>query len=234
VLVDYAYARMALGLGRPDEAIRRLERVCFDDQGELRHRSAWAVDLVEAYVRVSRLEDARATVAKMERRDWPEGTYRLGVQTCRGLVAPEDEFDGHFLEALAGNASAEAFPRARAELWFGQRLRRARRRAEARTWLRLAIDRFELCGATAWADQARAELAATGETMRRSSAAVSDLTAQELKVALAVAEGATNKEAAARLFLSPKTVEFHLGKVYRKLGVRSRTELARQLTLPPH
>jgi len=232
VLVDYGYARMALGLGRPEEAIRRLEPVCFDDRGELRHRSAWAVDLVEAYVRAGRLEDARVTLDKMERRTWPEGTFKLAVQACRGLVAPEDEFDSYFVEALGGNERADSFHRARAELWFGQRLRRARQRTEARTWLRSAIERFEACGATVWADQARAELAATGERARRSNADLSDLTPQELKVALAVAEGATNKEAAARLFLSPKTVEFHLGKVYRKLGVRSRTELARHLTPP--
>jgi DNA-binding NarL/FixJ family response regulator len=230
VLVDYGYARMALALGRPDEAIRRLEPVCFDDRGELRYRSAWAVDLVDAYVKTGRLEDARVTLAKMERRAWPEGTFRLGVQACRGLVASEDEFERHFVEALAGNDRADSFGRARAELWFGQRLRRARQRTEARKWLRLAIEHFEAEEATAWADQARAELAATGETTRRSSPELNDLTPQELKVALAVAEGATNKEAAARLFLSPKTVEFHLGKVYRKLGVRSRTELARQLT----
>lgn len=232
VLVAYGCAKLALALGRPEEAIQRLEPVCFDDRGELRHRSAWAVDLVDAYVKTGRLEDARATLAKMERRAWPEGTFRLGVQACRGLVAPEDEFAGYFLDALAGNDRSEPLIRARAELWFGQRLRRARQRTEARTWLRSAIKRFELCGATAWADQARAELAATGDTTRRRGPELDDLTPQELKVSLAVAEGATNKEAAARLFLSPKTVEFHLGKVYRKLGVRSRTELARHLTPP--
>src|SRR5262249_2040105 len=127
------------------------------------------------------------------------------------------------------NEGAGAFFRGRAELWFGQRLRRARRRSEARRWLWSALDRFEATGATACVEEAKAELVATGETVRRGPRTLAHLTQRELRVALVVADGATNKEAAARLFLSPKTVEFHLGHVYRKLGVRSRTELARRL-----
>jgi DNA-binding CsgD family transcriptional regulator len=234
VLVHYGYARLGLAIGRPEETIRHLEPVCFDEQGELRHRSAWAVDLVDAYVRSGRLTDAKATLEKMERRSWPEGTFRLLVQACRGLIAPEDEFEACFAEALNQNERAEPFFRGWAELWLGQRLRRTRRRSEARTWLRSAIEHFDASGATAWADQARAELAATGERARRTDADLSELTPQELKVALAIAGGATNKEAAAQLYLSPKTVEFHLGKVYRKLGVRSRTELVRCVTPAPH
>jgi DNA-binding CsgD family transcriptional regulator len=229
VLVDYARARVALVMGRPQETVQLMEPVVFDGRGELRHRSAWAVDLVEAYVRTGRLDDARSTLAKMEQRSWPEGTYRLAVEACRGLVAEDGEFDQEFRAALNGNEGAGAFFRGRAELWFGQRLRRARRRSEARRWLWSALDRFEATGATACVEEAKAELVATGETVRHGRRTLADLTEQELRVALVVADGATNKEAAARLFLSPKTVEFHLGHVYRKLGVRSRTELARHL-----
>ena len=89
---------------------------------------------------------------------------------------------------------------------------------------------FERLGAVPWLERARTELGATGERARRSEPLLSqELTPQELQVALVVAQGATNKEAGTRLFLSPKTIETHLGRVYRKLNVRSRTELARLL-----
>jgi DNA-binding NarL/FixJ family response regulator len=104
--------------------------------------------------------------------------------------------------------------------------RRAHRRVEARGHLREALAVFDRLGARPWAERARTELAATGERLRkRDPYAAEELTAQELQVAL-VAGGATNKEAAAQLFISPKTIEAHLGSIYRKLGVRSRTELA--------
>ncbi len=116
------------------------------------------------------------------------------------------------------------------ELALGERLRRARRRSDSRQPLRAALETFDRLGARIWADRARTELAASGETARsRDPYASEQLTPQELQVALVVAQGATNKEAAAALFLSPKTIETHLGRVYRKLDVRSRTELARLL-----
>ena len=118
------------------------------------------------------------------------------------------------------------FERARTELCYGERLRRARRRAEARGQLHAALETFERLGAQPWANRARNELRATGETARRDRTASDELTLQELQVALRVAQGATNREAAAALFLSPKTVEAHLSRIYSKLRVRSRTELA--------
>jgi DNA-binding CsgD family transcriptional regulator len=109
-------------------------------------------------------------------------------------------------------------------------LRRARRRTEAREQLRAALETFVALGAQPWADRASRELRATGERARRRAPETADeLTAQELQVALLTAEGATNKEAAAALFISPRTVETHLNHVYRKLGVRSRVELSRRL-----
>ena len=93
--------------------------------------------------------------------------------------------------------------------------------------LRSAIERFERLGAAPWAERAHTELRASGETVEPAAViATNDLTPQELQVAITVARGATNKQAGAALFLSPKTIEAHLGRVYRKLGVRSRTELA--------
>src|SRR5207248_8751567 len=109
----------------------------------------------------------------------------------------------------------------------GERLRRSRRRKEARSILRSAIERFERLGAAPWAERANGELRASGETVQPGAViATNELTPQELQVALTVAKGATNREAGAALFLSPKTIEAHLGRVYRKLGIRSRTELA--------
>ena len=109
-------------------------------------------------------------------------------------------------------------------------MRRARRPSDARESLRSALETFERLAATPWAERARAELRASGETARRREpSATEQLTPQELQVALVVAQGATNREAGAALFLSPKTIEAHLGRIYRKLGVRSRTELARRL-----
>jgi DNA-binding CsgD family transcriptional regulator len=121
-----------------------------------------------------------------------------------------------------------AFERARTELCYGERLRRSRRRRAARGQLRSALETFERLEARPWAERARVELRATGEHVyKRDPTAAERLTPQEFQVATLVAEGLTNREAGARLFLSPKTVEFHLGGVFRKLGVRSRGELIR-------
>jgi DNA-binding CsgD family transcriptional regulator len=139
---------------------------------------------------------------------------------------------------LADGGRADGPPRLRGRardlLALGERLRRARRRAEARAPLRDALAVFENLGADPWSRRARSELRATGERVAgRRGAPSSELTPQELRVALAVADGASNREAAATLFLSPKTVEHHLTSVYGKLGVRSRTALARRLLTPP-
>ena len=119
------------------------------------------------------------------------------------------------------------FELARTRLCYGERLRRAGRRIDARAQLREALGGFEALGAGRWAERARRELAGTGQRLRRGPQRDRDrLTHQELQIARSVARGATNKEAAADLFLSPKTIETHLTRVYRKLGVRSRSELA--------
>jgi DNA-binding CsgD family transcriptional regulator len=118
-------------------------------------------------------------------------------------------------------------------LAYGAHLRRARRRVRAREQLRAALEAFECLGARSWADQADAELAATGETARRRDASTRDeLTPQELQIAHLLAQGRTTREAAAAIFLSPKTVEYHLRNVYRKLGINSREELAAAFATP--
>ena len=121
----------------------------------------------------------------------------------------------------------DRFETARTELAFGARLRRERRRVEARPLLASALSTFEELGATPWADRAAQELQATGETVRRREAsAMDELTPQERQIAQLLARGRTTREAAAALFISPKTVEYHLRHVYLKLDIRSRAALA--------
>jgi DNA-binding NarL/FixJ family response regulator len=145
----------------------------------------------------------------------------------------DDDYEPAFARALAlDDRRPMPFERARTLLAFGRRLHRSRRRAEARDRLRAALDGFEQRGADAWAAQAQAELRAAG-ARRRADTDSSALTAQELRVAAAVRRGASNRAIAAELFLSPKTVEFHLRQIYRKLGLHSRTQLAAALAARP-
>jgi DNA-binding CsgD family transcriptional regulator len=157
---------------------------------------------------------------------------RLAVlERTRALLAPSTELAGPlFLQALSHQRQhAQPFERARTELAYGEFLRRAQRRTEARVQLRDALATFEGLNTPLWAERARAELEATGITARkRDPSTLDDLTPQELRIARLVAGGATNRDVAAQLFLSPKTVEYHLRKVFLKLGVSSRVELARQ------
>jgi DNA-binding CsgD family transcriptional regulator len=224
---------LELGLGRTHEAIAELEdaRRLTGGQGVVDPAVVpWGPELVEAYVRSGRMDEAAATLEELEQAArQSESAWSLAAASrARGLLAGEDEFERCFAEAFAHHERATLpFERARTDLCLGERLRRSRRPADAREPLRSALETFETLGAAPWAERARAELLATGETARRRDpSAVDQLTAQELQVALMVAQGATNREAGAALFLSPKTVEAHLSRVYRKLNVRSRTELA--------
>src|SRR6185436_877664 len=127
------------------------------------------------------------------------------------------------------------FERARTLLCLGERLRRARQRADAREPLKEALETFERLGARGWAERTRTELRATGQaSARRAETAAEQLTPHELQIALLVAQGMTNREAAAALFLSPKTIEYHLGQIYRKLDVRGRAQLARFMAMEPN
>jgi DNA-binding CsgD family transcriptional regulator len=153
----------------------------------------------------------------------------------RALLAPSAELaEPLFHEALLHQRQhGQPFERARTELAYGEFLRRAQRRTEARVQLRAALATFEGLNTPLWAERARAELEATGITARKRDPSTLDtLTPQELRIAKLVAGGATNRDAANQLFLSPKTVEYHLRKIFLKLGVSSRVELARQPLKP--
>ncbi|MBQ0897168.1 helix-turn-helix transcriptional regulator, partial [Micromonospora sp. U56] len=153
---------------------------------------------------------------------------------CHALLAPRGsaEAEREFRAALRLHPTdAGAFERARTELLLGRELRRSRRPRDAREHLHDAREAFTLIGATTWAEQAAAELRAAGESVGAPDpSAARLLTGQQLRIAQLVAEGATNREIAARMFLSTRTVDHHLRNIFHRLGIRSRTELARALS----
>src|SRR5262249_2368002 len=147
---------------------------------------------------------------------------------CRALMSEGDEATQRYTEALELADPARSFDVARIHLLFGEHLRREKRRIDARAQLRAALERFEQLKAEPWAERARNELRASGETARkRDPSTIDQLTPQELQTARDVAEGLSNKEVAAQLFLSPRTIDSHLRRVFAKLEITSRTQLAR-------
>jgi DNA-binding NarL/FixJ family response regulator len=225
---------LELGLGRPENAVAYLEAAAgsLAQLGFHDRDVAPEPELVEALARLGRLDEARAVLGPaVERVEGlsPRWGAAVGAR-LRGLVAGEEAFEGEFRRALSLHERADdAFARARTELVFGERLRRAGRRREARVQLRAALETFDDLAAAPWHERASAELRASGETLRRRQPhEAEELTPQEHQITLLVAEGKTNKEVGAALFLSHKTVEFHLGRIYRKLSIGSRAELIRQ------
>jgi DNA-binding CsgD family transcriptional regulator len=150
---------------------------------------------------------------------------------CQGLLAGERTFSESFEAALSYHArTPDEFEAARTRVAYGARLRRTRNRVLAREQLREALDVFERLDAAPWSELARAELRATGVTLRRRDpSSLDELTPQELQIGLLLADGRTTRQAAAALFLSPKTIEYHLRHVYLKLGIHSREELTQAL-----
>ena len=231
--VHSALGFLELSLDRVDAAISELETVERLTEGSGHEEPVivpWVPDLVEAYARQGRDGDARRVLARLERQAASTASpiAAAAAARCRGLL--DDDFEPAFARALAcDDQRPMPFERARTQLAFGRRLHRSCRRAEARERLRAALDAFGRLDADAWACQAEAELRAAGARRRR---ALDDhaLTPQELRVAAAVQRGGSNRDIAADLFLSPRTVEFHLGQIYQKLDVHSRTQLIAALS----
>jgi DNA-binding CsgD family transcriptional regulator len=195
----------------------------------------WTVELIEAHVRGGATEKAAAELERLAElvTDSHPAVQQAQLERSRALVsADHDEAVAHLERALEHHgASRTPFEHARTQLALGERLRRRKARTEARDQLRAALDTFERLGAKPWAERARAELRTGGGATAAKSMPLGEiLTPHELQVAMIVARGATNKEVAAQLFVSPKTVEHRLGNIYKKLEVRSRTELARLVT----
>jgi DNA-binding CsgD family transcriptional regulator len=234
-IVPWAHAvlgSLELSLGEAGRAIAEFERaIRLGESAGLAVRLHWGADLVEGYRNAGRRAETSRELETLDEleRDARSAALRVTIARCRALLAAEGEMDEAFREALSlAEGETMRFEKGRIELSYGERLRRARRFDQAREHLQLAFDVFATLGAVAWGERVRAELRASGVALDPPPAPrTQELTPQEVRVALAVARGATNKEAAAALFLSPKTIDFHLGHVYSKLGVRSRVELAR-------
>jgi DNA-binding CsgD family transcriptional regulator len=232
-LSDWALSIADLTIGQPAEAAARLDamRAAPAGAGHPYIGLLSMPDLVEAYVRTGERERAGSALAGLEGFAEPEGPgwARALAARCQALLARGEDAEREFERALGLHAEADrAFDRARTALLYGEFLRRERRRIDARAQLRAALEVFEQLGAAAWAHRARVELRASGESARRRDpSTIDDLTPQELQIARFVAEGLSNKEVAAQLFLSPRTIEYHLRHVFRKLGITSRTQLAR-------
>ena len=226
VWVQWALGLLDLGRGRPDTALVQLETIW---QGPRRyHASALlsAPDLVEAAVRVGQPERAAEPLARFS--DWARRAdvpaLEALAERCRALLEAGEEAEQHYLTALKLHDGP--FEQARTQLLYGAWLRRARRKSDARTQLRTAMDTLDRIHAAPWAEQARAELTAADATAPRTDWASSPrLTPQELQVARLAAQGLSNRDIAAQLFLSPRTVGYHLYKAFPKLGITSRSQL---------
>ncbi|MFJ2031127.1 AAA family ATPase [Streptosporangium sp. NPDC087985] len=220
------WARGVHAAAHPASAFHHLEQI---SHPALTHMAA--VDRLEAAARSDHRDEAATWIRELDSFDGATGADWAGAAAAHGraVLAAGDDAQRHFQHALERHTgSPRRFDQARTELAYGEFLRRARRRVDARTHLRSALETFEDLGAQPWAERARQELRASGETARRRDpSTATDLTPQELQVARFVGQGLSNREVAAQMFLSPRTIDFHLRNVFAKVGVSSRAELAR-------
>ena len=224
------------GLGRYETALAEAQAA--EQSAEL-HVSTWALpELIEAATRTGQTQLAAEALGRLAKAtsigqtDWGQGIYARS----RALLSDGEEARHLYREAIDRLGRTGFRPElARAHLLYGEWLRRERRRAEARAQLRTAHDMFAAIGMLAFAERARRELRATGETARRRTASPHDqLTPQEAQIARLVQQGLSNPEIAAQLFLSPRTVEYHLAKVFTKLDITSRRQLRQALSDSGH
>ncbi|GGS51071.1 transcriptional regulator [Planobispora rosea] len=220
-----------LGLGRAEAALARFERLTREPMRHHICATRSTPDLVESAVRVGAPDRAAEPLARFERwagsirQPWADAL----VLRCRGLLAADDEAEACYTAALElHDREDRPLEYARTALLYGEWLRRARRKAEARGPLNDALEVFDRLGMRPWAERARGELTATGVQDRGPGPAggtAAGLTPQELQIVRLAAQGLSNRDIAAQLFLSHRTVGYHLYKAYPKLGVVSRGEL---------
>ncbi len=228
---QYVRGVLALGGGEYANAFDHLARLAGQD-APVRHRliQCFAIgDYAEAGVRSGHRDLAQSAVRLLEplARRTPSPYLQVAITYAQAVLADDEE---GFTSALRQDLASWPFFRARLQLAFGAWLRRQRRPAESRVPLRAARDMFDALGVVPWAARARQELRASGEgSQRRLPHALGQLTAQELQIAQLAAEGLSNREIGQRLYLSHRTIESHLHRVYPKLGIASRTQLARVL-----
>jgi DNA-binding CsgD family transcriptional regulator len=227
---DWGSAQRYNGLGRYDDALAAAERAAEDPRGL--GPSIWVLaELIEAAVRSGQAERATGPLAQIAElahaagTDWALGTHaRAAAMLADGATA--ERLYREAIERLSRIHSPGSQTVARAHLLYGEWLRRQHRRVDAREQLRVAHAMLAGMGADAFAERARRELQATGETVRkRTVETLDELTPQEVQIARLAADGQTNPEIGSQLFLSPRTVEWHLSKVFGKLGISSRKEL---------
>jgi DNA-binding CsgD family transcriptional regulator len=230
-LTRYALALLENSLGRYDHALAAAEEAVEDDG--LVVASFSLPELIEGAVRGRHRHVAVDALDRLAERAIASGTnWAMGtLARSRALLAQGDDAEQLYLEAIERLGASRARPQlARAHLLYGEWLRRRRRRRDAREHLRRSESMFVTLGADAFAARARSELRATGETQAARGPRGSErLTAQETRIANLVADGASNPEIGALMFISPRTVEYHLHKIFQKLGVSSRGEIARRL-----
>ena len=221
-------AILELGLGRYAEALSAGMRIFDDDPPGFGNRIL--PEIVEAAARSGEGRAARAALARLADRAAASGTgWALGMLArSRALLAPDSDAEALYQEAVSHLSGTPIRTElARAHLLYGEWLRRHKRRRDARAQLRTACDMFDAMGAAAFAGRTRAELLAAGGTPRQPQERPGpDLTPQEAQVVRLAAAGATNAEIAIHLFVTTSTVEYHLSKVFRKLGITSRRQLA--------
>ncbi len=225
--VAMTQALLELGRGRPGQALDRLLMVISTVRPESNPLFVLGLpDAVEAAVRADRLDEVSPHLDRFNAwaTAFPNRARLALLARCLALVEGAER---HFGQAVELADALSPFDRARSELLYGEWLRRHRRRVDARPHLRVALEVFQQLGAAPWEQRARSELRASGETARKRDAASRDrLTPQELQIARLVAGGMSNPDVAAQLFLSPRTIDYHLRKVFMKLGISSRGELA--------
>ena len=228
----------ALGAGRFDEAYTQLRRLHdpADPCYQVALRCFAIADLVDAAAHCGRGAAIADIMQEMESAalKTPSPVLHAGLRFARALLADDTEAEQLYTAALRADLAGWPFIRARTQLAYGEWLRRQRRAADSRPHLRAARETFDALGVIPWSDRARQELRASGETSRsRNLDARDQLTAQELQIAQMAASGLTNREIGQKLYLSHRTISTHLHRIFPKLGVVSRSELAWTLNLPP-
>jgi DNA-binding CsgD family transcriptional regulator len=230
---EWTSAILFNGLGRYDLALASAQRAAAETTPQLQIYPWALTELIEAAVHTARPEVAAGALERVMAATAPSSTdWGRGIQArCRALLSKGESAERLHREAIERLAKTRRRPDlARAHLLYGEWLRRENRRIDARVQLRAAYDQFASIGMEAFADRARAELQVTGEKVRKRTVETrDDLTAQERQIAALARQGLSTPEIAARLFLSPRTVEWHLRNVFTKLGIHSRRELSRAL-----